>query len=196
MFSINKEMFTCKAFDSDQVEFRVEGGMLCSDDGTYDYASFFLGASEAIALGHALVEFGLEKEASMKEAAKSPARRALEKARKESFHVIEKFNLSDIVDRANRKVGVSIDLRDNCLISFSVDRGVGGTYYLEQVIHCACANRGDFVIHDGYDCSQNTTLPYDEIKKVAKEALTMLPPWIGELKISVEFVPNDPTLPF
>ncbi len=84
------------------------------------------------------------------------------------------------------------------LVRFDVTGG--GDYCLEDVLKHAltCGADDHFVMTDrcNVDGRDDIEIPSEEIKTLSKFIFSAIPGLIGKLKLSVEFEPSDPNVPF
>jgi hypothetical protein len=113
------------------------------------------------------------------------------------------FPLIDIYDVKERAIHTTLIVPDedgstNVLVRFDVPFGAGGSHYLATVLNASAtyANESEFVLTDGFDGTQDTYIPAHWIRTLAASAISALPRLVGTFEVLVQFVRDDPRIPF
>jgi hypothetical protein len=116
---------------------------------------------------------------------------------------IKSIRLLSVIDTVGRAIETTLALPDSgandpFVVRFHEQSGRQGCYDLTTIVKAAATREDheEFIMHDGFDGTHDTSVPIAEIRRLAKAALTVLPVQIGEFAISVNFVPYDPAMPF
>ena len=111
---------------------------------------------------------------------------------------IERITLENIKDHLDRYMRVWIDVTKEhptvCLDPY--DGRHGGEYAMETIIEAAIKSDDDFIMTDGFDGKQDIRINASEIRKPARNILTVLPVWVGSFNVKVQFEPCDHSAPF
>lgn len=111
--------------------------------------------------------------------------------------------LIDVTDTTGQRLPTVLtipetEVHTGVIVTFTTPGGPRGSYFLADIIEAAATRPDDgvFIMHDGFDGEQNTSISTHWMRLLARSAMSALPRSAGELVLAVKFLRDDPRYPF